>query len=117
PGLRRSFILTLAVAALAQATAAWAWDENQVKAGLEVWKSAGCADCHGPYADGDKQRDEMPTGGTRPVKATGFGGSGRSLRQPLRRGFAFANSKAGDRRSAWLNGRAGARAHRRAKPA
>jgi hypothetical protein len=62
PGLRRSVILTLAIVAIAQATAAWAWDENQVKAGLEVWKSAGCADCHGPFADGDKQRDEMPTG-------------------------------------------------------
>src|SRR3984893_15602240 len=62
PGVRRSVILTLAIAAMAQATAAWAWDENQVKAGLEVWKSAGCADCHGPFADGDKQRDEMPTG-------------------------------------------------------
>ena len=62
PGVRRSVILTLAIAAMAQATAAWAWNEEQVKAGLEVWKSAGCADCHGPFADGDKQRDEMPTG-------------------------------------------------------
>jgi hypothetical protein len=44
------------------ATAVFAQSEAQVKAGLEVWKSAGCPDCHGPFADGDKQRDEMPTG-------------------------------------------------------
>jgi mono/diheme cytochrome c family protein len=37
-------------------------NEDAVKAGLEIWKSSGCADCHGPFADGDKQRDEMPTG-------------------------------------------------------
>jgi mono/diheme cytochrome c family protein len=36
--------------------------DAKVKAGLEVWKTAGCPDCHGPFADGDKQRDEAPTG-------------------------------------------------------
>jgi hypothetical protein len=43
-------------------TSAQAQNENQVKAGLEVWKSSGCADCHGPFANGDKERDEAPTG-------------------------------------------------------
>src|SRR5260221_9800325 len=61
-------IPVLALAALATATQAQS--EDQVKAGLEIWKSSGCADCHGPFADGDKQRGEMPTGanlrGTRP---------------------------------------------------
>jgi mono/diheme cytochrome c family protein len=52
----------LAVAAFALATAGFAQDETKVKAGLTVWKTAGCADCHGPFADGDKQRDEAPTG-------------------------------------------------------
>jgi len=33
-----------------------------VKAGLEIWKSSGCADCHGAFADGEKDRDEAPTG-------------------------------------------------------
>jgi mono/diheme cytochrome c family protein len=45
-----------------EVAAAPAEDEIRVKAGLEIWKSAGCPDCHGPFADGDKQRDEMPTG-------------------------------------------------------
>jgi mono/diheme cytochrome c family protein len=54
------FVFGLALAALA--VAAQAADEDKVKAGLEIWKSSGCADCHGPFADGDKQRDEMPTG-------------------------------------------------------
>jgi mono/diheme cytochrome c family protein len=59
PGL---LILGLVIAAVANATAARAQDEEQAKAGLEIWKSSGCADCHGPFADGDKQREEMPTG-------------------------------------------------------
>jgi len=57
----RAIILGLAMATL-WASASRAQSEDQVKAGLEVWKSSGCADCHGAFADGDKQRDEMPTG-------------------------------------------------------
>jgi mono/diheme cytochrome c family protein len=62
---RRGAVLVLAVAcmaAMAPATATGEQSEDAVKAGLETWKSSGCADCHGPFADGDKQRDEMPTG-------------------------------------------------------
>ena len=59
-------VVVSAVAALAIgvvcSTAARAQNETQVKAGLEVWKSSGCADCHGPFANGDKERDEAPTG-------------------------------------------------------
>jgi mono/diheme cytochrome c family protein len=66
PSRRRSraglVILTLAAAVLAQATAGRAQEEATVKAGLEIWKSSGCSDCHGSFADGDKQRDEAPTG-------------------------------------------------------
>jgi mono/diheme cytochrome c family protein len=29
---------------------------------LEVWKNSGCAECHGSFANGEKQRDESPTG-------------------------------------------------------
>ena len=35
---------------------------DHVKAGLAVWRNSGCPDCHGAFADGEKQRDEMPTG-------------------------------------------------------
>ena len=42
--------------------AAHAQNEDRVKAGLATWRNSGCADCHGAFADGDKQRDEMPTG-------------------------------------------------------
>jgi len=58
----RGVVRGLAVVALVYATASVAQDETKVKAGLEIWKSAGCADCHGSFADGDKQRDEAPTG-------------------------------------------------------
>jgi cytochrome c553 len=40
----------------------WAQNEARVKQGLENWKAAGCPDCHGSFADGDKQRDESPSG-------------------------------------------------------
>jgi mono/diheme cytochrome c family protein len=56
------FIRGLAMAALAPVAATWAQSEDQAKAGLEIWKASGCADCHGPFANGDKQRDEMPSG-------------------------------------------------------
>jgi mono/diheme cytochrome c family protein len=48
--------------ALACAAAALAQDGAQVKAGLETWKTAGCSECHGAFADGEKERDEAPTG-------------------------------------------------------
>jgi mono/diheme cytochrome c family protein len=54
--------LGLLFAFLTSPTIALAQDAARAKAGLEVWKSAGCADCHGAFADGDKQRDESPTG-------------------------------------------------------
>jgi hypothetical protein len=40
----------------------WAQNEARMKLGTETWKSAGCTDCHGHFADGDKQREESPSG-------------------------------------------------------
>jgi mono/diheme cytochrome c family protein len=59
----RARLLILALATILTAsTAAPAQDEATVKAGLEIWKSSGCSDCHGPFANGEKDRDEAPTG-------------------------------------------------------
>lgn len=55
-------IIAVASIAVGFSTAALAQDEAKIKAGLETWKDTGCADCHGPFANGDKQRDEAPTG-------------------------------------------------------
>lgn len=52
----------LAAALAGGAGVALAQDEGKIKAGLEIWKSSGCSDCHGSFADGDKERDEAPTG-------------------------------------------------------
>jgi hypothetical protein len=41
---------------------AFAQEEAKVKAGLNAWKTAGCPDCHGAFADGEKERDEAPSG-------------------------------------------------------
>jgi mono/diheme cytochrome c family protein len=47
--------LTCSAAALAQS-------EDKVKAGLAAWRNSGCADCHGAFANGEKERDESPSG-------------------------------------------------------
>ena len=54
--------LILASAVLGCSSVAYAQDDAKVRAGLNAWKTAGCAECHGAFADGDKQRDEAPTG-------------------------------------------------------
>jgi mono/diheme cytochrome c family protein len=48
--------------ALAFAVGASAQDGAKVKDGLAVWKSTGCSECHGAFADGEKENDEAPTG-------------------------------------------------------
>src|SRR6266852_5716697 len=55
-------ILAFVVAALAYSTATLAQNNDKVKAGLAIWKTTGCADCHGSFADGDREDDEFPIG-------------------------------------------------------
>jgi mono/diheme cytochrome c family protein len=55
-------IVILATAALALSTVAVAQNEERAKAGLTTWKSAGCADCHGKFADGNPDDDDYPIG-------------------------------------------------------
>jgi hypothetical protein len=50
----RHVLLSIAVAALAYSTATLAQNEDKVKTGLTAWRNSGCADCHGPFADGDQ---------------------------------------------------------------
>ena len=47
-------------AVLAYSTAAYAQNETKEKAGLSVWRSSGCSECHGAFANGEKERDEAP---------------------------------------------------------
>ena len=39
-----------------------AQDSEKVSAGLWTWKTSGCADCHGPFADGERDDDDFPIG-------------------------------------------------------
>jgi hypothetical protein len=55
-------IVILATATLALSTVAVAQNEEREKAGLTTWKSAGCADCHGKFADGNPDDDDFPIG-------------------------------------------------------
>jgi mono/diheme cytochrome c family protein len=59
---RGTLVLTVTTVALACSSVALAQNEDRVKAGLELWKSSGCSDCHGAFANGEKDRDESPTG-------------------------------------------------------
>jgi len=58
----RATALALGIAVITGATAGWAQDEAKIKAGLKIWKDNGCPECHGSFANGEKQRDESPTG-------------------------------------------------------
>jgi mono/diheme cytochrome c family protein len=64
----KSLCAALAVAAVfacstaGQAQNAAKVDEAKVKSGLSIWRSSGCSECHGAFADGEKERDEAPTG-------------------------------------------------------
>jgi mono/diheme cytochrome c family protein len=60
-GHARTALLVLTTT-LACSSAALAQNEDKVKAGLALWRESGCADCHGAFANGEKQRDESPTG-------------------------------------------------------
>jgi mono/diheme cytochrome c family protein len=61
-GTMGTFVLAITTVALACSSVALAQNEDKAKAGLEVWKSSGCSDCHGAFANGEKERDESPTG-------------------------------------------------------
>jgi mono/diheme cytochrome c family protein len=43
-------------------TAGLAQDAAKARAGLEIWRSSGCVDCHGPFADGNRDDDDYPMG-------------------------------------------------------
>jgi cytochrome c553 len=58
----RGVSFALALAAIAYGTATIAQDGDRAKAGLNVWRSSGCADCHGPFADGEQEDDDYPAG-------------------------------------------------------
>jgi len=58
----RTAIMTIGAIALTWSTAAFAQNEDKVKAGVAAWRNSGCADCHGAFANGEKERDESPTG-------------------------------------------------------
>jgi mono/diheme cytochrome c family protein len=55
-------VVILATAALALSTVAFAQNEGRAKTGLTTWKSPGCADCHGKFADGNPDDDDYPIG-------------------------------------------------------
>src|SRR4051812_26532112 len=61
PRTLRVAALVGVVTLMATLGAGRAQDEAKVKAGLEAWKTAGCSECHGAFADGEKQRVEPPT--------------------------------------------------------
>jgi mono/diheme cytochrome c family protein len=54
--------LAVLVALLAHATTTRAQGTDKAVAGLATWKTAGCVDCHGPFADGDREDDDFPIG-------------------------------------------------------
>jgi mono/diheme cytochrome c family protein len=54
--------LAIVAIVLTCSAAAFAQSEDKVKAGLAAWRNSGCADCHGAFANGERERDESPAG-------------------------------------------------------
>ena len=52
----------LAVAVALPPGASRAQNDGNVSAGLWTWKTSGCPDCHGPFADGNQEDDDYPVG-------------------------------------------------------
>jgi hypothetical protein len=52
-------VAVLAFPALGLSVSAGA-DKDRVQAGLATWKAAGCAECHGKFADGNPDDDDLP---------------------------------------------------------
>ena len=61
-GRTGAIVMTVATIGLGCSGVAHAQNEDKVKAGLELWKGSGCSDCHGAFANGEKERDESPSG-------------------------------------------------------
>ena len=55
-------VLAIIAIALTCSAAAFAQSEEKVKAGVAAWRNSGCSDCHGAFANGEKERDESPAG-------------------------------------------------------
>jgi mono/diheme cytochrome c family protein len=82
PVRRAAALLAAGLMTAVVASAAQAQSDDRVKAGLATWRNSGCADCHGAFADGEKQRDEMPTGAN--IRATRLDAAG--LKETIRCG-------------------------------
>jgi mono/diheme cytochrome c family protein len=55
-------LVSATFALLACLSAALGQSQDKVAAGLEIWKTSGCADCHGYFADGNPDDDDYPAG-------------------------------------------------------
>ena len=55
-------ILALGFIVVTSSCVTRAQNGDEVSAGLWTWKTSGCADCHGPFADGDRDDDDFPIG-------------------------------------------------------
>lgn len=73
----RAAALLMAAACLLRASGALAQDDAKIRPGLEIWRSSGCVDCHGPFADGNRDDDDYPQGAN--LRTTRLGGAGIKL--------------------------------------
>src|SRR6516164_1292082 len=65
----RAIAIAAAAVVVVCASVGLAEDLAKAKAGLAVWKAAGCSNCHGPFADGNNQNDDWPRGANLRVTA------------------------------------------------
>jgi hypothetical protein len=98
-----ALFLAVATIVLACSSAAFAQNEDKVKAGLTLWRGSGCGDCHGAFANGEKQRDESPTGANLRTTRLDAG----ALKRVISCGRAGAEMPAFDQGASICSGQAG----------
>jgi mono/diheme cytochrome c family protein len=57
-----AILVVSGIGALVTSAVASSQDSTPITAGLATWKSAGCVDCHGKFADGNPDDDDFPIG-------------------------------------------------------
>ena len=67
-------ILGIAVGILAYSASTHAQNDDKVGAGLRLWHESACADCHGPFADGNREDEDWPVGANLRITRLDAGG-------------------------------------------
>jgi mono/diheme cytochrome c family protein len=70
-------ILGVAVGIVAHSASTLAQSDAEVRVGQQMWHEASCADCHGTFADGNREDEDWPVGAN--LRTTRLNAAGLAL--------------------------------------